>query len=106
MITIDPTEGAYDDVVKPGDDWPEFVFLTRDSSDEDGRLSQVVEVWSEPPAMSRAEHDDGSPAPGSCWLPRDPERDGILGRYALKSAEKFFRTVPATDAECVRAPCR
>lgn len=100
------TEGVYLLAVVAGADWPEFVRLTRDSDDWTGELSDVVEVWAESPVMSRAEMSDGSPAPGVCWMPRSSEADGVLGRYSLEAARKFFRTVPDSDRECVVAPCR
>lgn len=94
-------EGIYLTRVDVGADWPEFVILTRDAQDETGELSQVVEVWADAPRMSPEEL-----GPGVTWLPRDLESEGLLGRYSLESARKFFRTVPDTAREVVRAPCR
>lgn len=98
-------EGVYQDKVDPGFPWPEFVYLTRDSKDETGELSKIVEVWAERPSGSRGELEDGSQGLGMLWLSTG-DADGLLGRYTLAAAEKFFRTIPETDHECIRAPAR
>lgn len=94
-------EGIYLTHVDAGADWPEFVLLTRDSQDETGELSQVVEVWADAPRRSAEEG-----GPGATWLPTNIESEGLLGRYSLEAARRFFRTVPENSREVVRAPCR
>lgn len=96
--------GVYLERVVVGSDWPEFVYLTRDSDDWTGELSDVVEVWADRPVISRAELSDGRPAPGCGWFPPTQDSEGLLGRYSLASARHHFRTVPETDHECVKAP--
>lgn len=99
-------EGIYLERVDVGLDWPEYVFLTRDSHDGTGELSKVVEVWADCPTQWNAQDANGKRVPGVLWTPRDSEAEGLLGRYSLAAAAKFFRTLPETDHECIRAPTR
>jgi len=75
------------------------VWLTRDSSDDDGALSEVVDVWSSRPAMA----DSYEGCLGVLWLCGE---DAPVQRLPVEVAQKTYATIPETDRECVRIPCR
>lgn len=93
--------GIYLTRVDVGADWPEYVYLTRDADDDTGALSPVVEIWADRPVQSPQ-----TEGPGVCWFPSSQDSEGLLGRYSAAAAAVFFRTVPESSRQCVRAPCR
>ena len=92
-------EGIYLTAVALPADAPKMLWLTRDSDDISGELSEIIEVWAERPTRSPVPADLGL---GACWLPSHEDHAGLVLRVHRTGAARYFGTLPESDRECIR----